>query len=288
MTNKPLCIYHHNCADGFGAAWVVNKFFSGNVDFHPGIYGEAPPVCNGRDVYIVDFSYPLHVTIAIMQSAKSVTILDHHKSAAEIETLIKAGEVKGIFDIAHSGAMLAWKWFFPDKEAPLLLRHIEDRDLWKFEMPWTREIQAALFSYPYDFMVWDSLIESTEKNAVFLAGEGKTIERKHHKDIAELLEVTRREMNIGGHVVWVANLPYTMASDAAHTLCKTPMIDPRDGVGLLNPPAFAATYYDGAQGRFFSLRSVGDFDVSEIAKKYGGGGHKNAAGFKQPVGWEGE
>ena len=30
----------------------------------------------------------------------------------------------------------------------------------------------------------------------------------------------------------------------------------------------------------FSLQSVGDFDVSAIAKKYGGGGHLNSAGFK--------
>lgn len=29
-----------------------------------------------------------------------------------------------------------------------------------------------------------------------------------------------------------------------------------------------------------SLRSIGDIDVSEIAKQYGGGGHKNSAGFK--------
>lgn len=32
-----------------------------------------------------------------------------------------------------------------------------------------------------------------------------------------------------------------------------------------------------------SLRSVGDFDVSTIAKQYGGGGHKNAAGFRCKV-----
>jgi len=30
---------------------------------------------------------------------------------------------------------------------------------------------------------------------------------------------------------------------------------------------------------FISLRSQGDLDVSEIAKRHGGGGHKNAAAF---------
>jgi len=29
----------------------------------------------------------------------------------------------------------------------------------------------------------------------------------------------------------------------------------------------------------YELRSIGDFDVGFVAKKHGGGGHKNAAGF---------
>ena len=33
----------------------------------------------------------------------------------------------------------------------------------------------------------------------------------------------------------------------------------------------------------YSLRSKGDFDVSELAKRHGGGGHKNAAGFQSPA-----
>jgi hypothetical protein len=55
---RPLCIYHGNCADGFGAAWVVRRFFgAGNVDFHAGIYQDAPPDVAGREVIITDFSY---------------------------------------------------------------------------------------------------------------------------------------------------------------------------------------------------------------------------------------
>ena len=59
----PLCIYHHNCADGFTAAWVVKKAF-GNVDFHPGKYNEPPPDVTGRDVIIVDFSYKYDVLLS--------------------------------------------------------------------------------------------------------------------------------------------------------------------------------------------------------------------------------
>jgi oligoribonuclease NrnB/cAMP/cGMP phosphodiesterase (DHH superfamily) len=38
---------------------------------------------------------------------------------------------------------------------------------------------------------------------------------------------------------------------------------------------YCVLVYDGG----ISLRSIGDFDVSAIAKEYGGGGHKNSAGF---------
>ena len=43
---------------------------------------------------------------------------------------------------------------------------------------------------------------------------------------------------------------------------------------------FAAGYFQRADVRWqFSLRSRSDFDVSSVAKRYGGGGHAGAAGF---------
>jgi hypothetical protein len=99
-----------------------------------------------------------------------------------------------------------------------------------------------------------------------LAAEGEAIERKHFKDMREMLAVTMREMLIGGYRVPVANLPYTMASDAGHEMAKG--------------KPFAACYWDTPKGRVFSLRSSDDgVDVSEVAKQYGGGGHCNASGF---------
>jgi oligoribonuclease NrnB/cAMP/cGMP phosphodiesterase (DHH superfamily) len=99
-----------------------------------------------------------------------------------------------------------------------------------------------------------------------LINDGEAIERKHFKDIDELLKVTTRELIIGGVTVPVANLPYTFVSDAAGKLS-------------IGKP-FAACYWDTPNGRTFGLRSQKDgLDVSEIAKYYGGGGHKHAAGF---------
>ncbi len=265
---KPICIYHGNCADGFCSAWVVRKALRGEVDFHPGVYQSAPPDVTGRDVIITDFSYKRPVLEEIVERAKSVIILDHHKTAqADLEGLPGAVTV---FDIERSGAKITWDHFFPGERPPELLLHVEDRDLWRFKLPGTREIQANVFSYPYDFGVWDDLMQ---RNPQDLAAEGRAIERKHFKDIAELIGVVTREFEIAGHRVPIANLPYTLTSDAGHQLA-------------IGKP-FAGCYWDTPDGRVFSLRSTEEgLDVAEIAKMYGGGGHKHASGFRVPHGHE--
>jgi len=259
-----MCIYHGNCADGFGAAWVVRKAL-GEIEFHPGNYQEPPPDVTGKDVVMVDFTYKRPVLLGMAEKANSILILDHHKTAAE-DLIDLPANVTAKFDMNRSGAMLAWDHFFVGEIPPPLLLHIEDRDLWRFALQNTRQIQANVFSFPYDFQVWDTLMATAP---AALAAEGEAIERKHFKDIRELLGVTTREMVIGGHRVPAANLPYTMSSDAGHELAKG------------HP--FAACYWDTPTGRVFSLRSNAyGVDVSEVAKQYGGGGHRNAAGFSVP------
>ena len=265
---KTLCIHHGNCADGFAAAaWVVRKALGEeNVEFFAGVYQTLPPDVEDRDVILVDFSYKRPVMEKIISSAKSVTVLDHHKTAAaDLEGLICADVV---FDMNRSGAGITWDYFFPDQPRPQLINHIEDRDLWRFALPKTREIQANVFSYPYDFKVWDQLMAA---DPAVLAVEGTAIERKHFKDIAELVKVCRRELKIGGIVVPAASLPYTLTSDAGHMMATE------------HASKIGVCYWDTLAGRVFSLRSTDDGpDVSAIAKQYGGGGHAHAAGFTVP------
>lgn len=287
MINKILCIYHGNCADGFGAAWAVWKRFGDAVEFHPGAYQQDPPDVAGRDVLLVDFSYKRPVIESMAKMARTITILDHHKSAAEdlvafnkpadifesfdcfaeLSQLFGYSNVRALFDMERSGAMITWNYFHPNTPPPRLIQHIQDRDLWQFKLPGTREIQATLFSYPYDFAVWDELMDSfDEAGGSILQDEGTAIERKHFKDIKELLKAGTMRMTIAGLEVPCANLPYTMSSDA--------------GIQMAQGEPFAACYWDTPSGRVFSLRSADNgLDVSEIAKRYGGGGHRHAAGF---------
>lgn len=275
---KPLCIYHGNCADGFGAAWVVRKANRAEIEngegaepmeFYPGFYQTPPPDVTGRHVIMVDFSYKSPVLLEMAAKAQSILILDHHKTAEAdlLDIELKAPNVKTVFDMNRSGARITWDYFYPRTKPPRLIDVIEDRDLWRFSLgqEFTREVQACLFSFPYDFDTWTGLMAMPVQD---MRRDGAAIERKHFKDIKELLAVVMHWRTIGDYIIPVASLPYTLSSDAGQMMYTT-----------MDAP-FAACYWDTAEGRVYSLRSRPEFDCSAIAKQYGGGGHKNAAGFK--------
>lgn len=280
-----VCIYHANCTDGFGAAYAVWKRFGDEVIYLPAQYGDPLPEVAGKHVVIVDFSYKRPTLEALARDAHSILILDHHKTAQEDlagfpvppgweDWWLNCRGIGALFDMGRSGARITWDYFHPGTPLPNLLWHIEDRDLWRFSHTDTRAIVEAVRSYDADFYGWANIIRWSEADrGARLAAEGNAIVRRQQLDIAALLG-GRRTMRLGGHEVPVANVPGFLASDAGHAMNE----------GVL----FSATYFDAADKRVFSLRSRGDFDVSAIAKQYGGGGHKNAAGFQRPLGWEGD
>lgn len=277
MSNRPLVIYHGNCADGFSAAWCFWRKYRDGADYVAGVYQQEPPDVTERDVYLVDFSYKRAVVERMLAQASSVTLIDHHKTAIEdLQPLFMqdswTGEPKQLAhftDLNRSGATLAWDYLFPNEQRPPLLGHVEDRDLWRFKLPGTREIQAFVFSHEYTFEQWDLMMAADQVELLKMTAAGAAIERKHHKDVAELVGVCKRRMVIGGHDVPVASLPYTLVSDAAHLMAQG--------------EPFSACYWDTAEGRVFGLRAADDgLDVSDVAKQYGGGGHAKAAGFKVP------
>jgi len=274
---RTLVIYHANCADGFTAAWVVRKALGEeNCEFFPANYDdEVVPDYKGRNVVIVDFSYKRDDMLKLIGDAESVVILDHHKTAeADLEGIFEFSNVEGKFDMKRSGAMLAWLHYFPDEEPPLLIKTVQDRDLYQFKYEGTHAFTALFKTFYYEFITWDFLAHHLEhpKTAFALFEQGEAVERFEQKQINQLSGINKRDLLIGGHIVPACNVPHSMASDVGNILAKG--------------QAFAACYSDTEKGRTFQLRSDKDneesVDVSKIAEAYGGGGHKNAAGFTVP------
>lgn len=277
-----VCIYHDPCADGHTAAWAVQKRWP-TCDMRPGRYEPSDgPSVEGKHILLVDFSYKRPLLDKLISEAASVTILDHHISAQrDIEPLIEQGLILGEFDMNRSGAMMAWESCFPETLAPKIVRYVQDRDIWRWEMPDSKAICSWLNLQPLTWKAWDEacLALETEAGYARARGIGGALVQKLDSDVATGVRATRRRMVIGGFDVPVANLPHFLASEAGNALCQD--------------EPFAATYFDTTDGRrSFSLRSDQNnpnaVDVSEVAVSYGGGGHRNASGFSRPLGWEGD
>jgi oligoribonuclease NrnB/cAMP/cGMP phosphodiesterase (DHH superfamily) len=289
MWKPDICIYHANCLDGFGAAWAVWKRWGDAVQYVPAQYGHTLNVdVTDKQVLFVDFS--LSATELMAMPATSIVVLDHHQTAEEelkrfclkeegeltFETIPrvlseiatwKDGAIIAIFNERACGARLAWDFFHPHQQLPNLLLHIEDRDLWRFSFYGTTEIIAALSSYEMTFDFFSGVVEEPAG----LLEAGKHILRARDKAVADLCKTAAIE-HISGCPVPCVNAPSFMASDVGHALLKQ------------HPEAaFAATFHIAGGTRCYSLRSENQrSDVSAIAKRYGGGGHRNAAGFNVP------
>jgi len=258
MSSNPLVIYHGGCPDGFCAAWVA-KGALGNCDFYGAKHGDPPPNVLGRKVYVLDFSYPRAVLEQMHKDAADLLVIDHHQTAeADLSGLPYC-----LFDMKESGASLSWRHFHPDSDPPWLVRYVRDRDLWLWELPGSREVSAATMAMPRDFAAWDAMAQRTPEEA---ASIGKGIRDHIQHYIASVMPLSFR-VDLDGYSMACANVPYPNVSDVLDA-----MIDADSPVAL--------AFYWSRDRWAYSLRSRGDIDVSAIAKKHGGGGHKNAAGFQ--------
>jgi len=287
MAYRPdICIYHGGCDDGFAAAWAVWKRWP-DIEFMPGVYGKPAPDVTGKRVLMVDFSYKRDVLESMGAVSSDITILDHHKTAqADLETFAifnpvdadnideiltatqpDLGNIRAEFDMARSGAVMAWQFTHPGAMIPMFLSLVQDRDLWKFQYGEdTKCFSASLRTFPMEFKVWDRLITGWGS----LVEDGKAILRSHNANIAKFIADAYVD-TIAGHMVPIVNVPYHYASDTAHALLQKYPEAP-----------FTACWFRRGDGMIqYSLRSEDRrVDVSEIAKKFGGGGHRNAAGYQ--------
>jgi len=288
----PLLVIYHggNCRDGFCSAWLARLAFP-NAEFLAANYGDPAPDVLGKQVLIVDFSYPLETMVMMQRDCiGSLVVLDHHKTAMhalsrfDIECMDLKYTIPYIkFDMNKSGAMLTWEYLFsqghmPDSIfgtrfnlhiPPFPVAYVEDRDLWRFNLPDSKAINARIRLEPFEFEKWNELhiswmrYNTSEFN---IESEGMLILRREAAIIESHIRHAQ-EIEFDGHRVMCVNCTGDLQSE----ICE------RLAVGK----PFAMCYFDTENcKRVYSLRSAPDgIDVSQIAKAHGGGGHRHAAGF---------
>lgn len=290
--SKVLIAYHADCIDGFTAAWIASKAMTENNITHTTL-----PMNHTDDslnhlvgivkreafdtLYILDYSVPLDILAQLTDMLPHVAILDHHKTAFESYNIPINTEAKGIMlpkykhaahillDNTRSGAGITWAYFYPDKNTPWLVRYVQDRDLWNFNYRDSKAIHEVLANSTRDFATWDRLAAMLDdpRSKAGVSHQGEQLLRSHQAKVADYVGESTA-VTLGDYPARVVSCPQKFASDVGNELAKV-----CGGIGIIIN--FAPNY----AGIKYSLRSIGDLDVSAIAKLLDGGGHKNAASF---------
>lgn len=259
--NKPLIIYHGGCKDGFGAAWVARGVYP-DAEFFAASYGkdELPDVTDRR-VFILDFSYPRETLEKINKLVTTLRVLDHHATVQK--------DLEGLpyctFDMNRSGISMTWDYFHTSAARPWIVNYVEDRDLWRWALPSSREINAYLQTLPYDFEKWDEVYGMRLDEVKKLGKEFMRVVNDRNTNNMGILLMKRRFA--GYEDIPVINAPTEGISELMEMILQE------------TGAPFAVGWRVRSDGRLsLSLRSIPEFDCSVIAKQLGGGGHKNAAG----------
>lgn len=263
-------IYHGECSDGMGAAYAAWKLLGNKAEYIPCIHNGPIPDVSGKKVAVLDFSFKNKVTKELIEQASDFIIIDHHQSA-----MIELHDLGSYtrFDMNKSGAILAWEWFHPGKEPPKFLEYIQDRDLNKWIIPYSKEFSASFDMVPFEFSAYeeyedDSVIDDAVKRGSYILAYSKTVIRKICEKASERkLKINDREFNI-----LIVNSP--------HWRCEI-------GRALAKECDAAMIYYNdhNLMKTVVSLRSFHEnVDVSELARYFGGGGHKKISKFSLEYG----
>lgn len=255
-----LVIYHEGCSDGFGGAFAAWKKLGNRAEYFGAKHGELPPDVTGRTVVCVDFAYKNAVVKQMISQAKQLLILDHHKTA-----MVDLHDVKETrFDMTKSGAILSWEFFHPGEEPPKFLRYIQDRDLNRFDLPYSAEFSASFDMVPFDFEAYDSFCDDSvfdtavERGSPILAYKRLVVSKIAGRGDKRVIKGV--DVAVANSMHWMNEVGNRLAKEAA--------------VGLV-------WYYDHVRRIYqVSLRAdCDDVDVEEIAKAFGGGGHRGASAF---------
>lgn len=273
-------LYHDRCPDGFAAALAAHMTHGENAHYLGVRHGDPLPEELSGTVYVLDFAYPLQDMQTLARRAERLVWLDHHASVLDTAHALRAwlereglsARAKIVLDMNHSGAALAWQHFFPQRPMPRLIQHVEDRDLWRWSLPETPGYTSALDDQPFDFSCWRELLERHEADAnayTEFVRNGQIGQEKFIK-LCERIAEKAEPIVIDGIAGLQVNASGEFASQVGNLLAT------RSGT-------FALIWHVREGMMRLSFRGAPDFDVIPLARKYGGGGHKAAAGARVPL-----
>ena len=275
-------VYYHNDMDGKCSAAIVKRVLQDKADlkFVPLQYDD--PVELPKDiweywrVYILDFTLPerqMDELCNLLPRADVIWIEHHITQLVKYET--KYSHLAGVRKNGVAACELTWRFMYGEfNEMPEAVMYIANRDIWKLED------ENTLYFYEWlinsmggpQQTLWELLLEN-KKVPSGIMERGQLLRDARINQMKKDIKSLGYDAEIDGHRCFKVNYSsYESISDAGRFIC--------DDLGY--PVAVIYHYKKNSVGKLvkiFGLRSNDDVDVSEIAVKRGGGGHKRAAGF---------
>ncbi len=277
------CFYHNDLDGRCAAFWVLKENPACTcIPINYGIDFPFETIGNGERIYIVDYSIQPTEMEQLLAITQDVIWIDHHISAINRYQGFGSA-IKGIRYNGISGCMLTYLYFnvFNQRDVdsceiqsarereeaniPWFTKYIDDRDVWTFNYGNQTKFFTIAF-YIYDFLptdhVWEEMLELQNENQYI--GEGRVMQ-KYQDGWAKRYMRLGFETDFEGLNCFALNLG----------MCSSNYFD---SVAHKDYDVLIAYAFNGDSYAFklFSTK----VNVSEIAIKYGGGGHKGAAGFE--------
>lgn len=266
-----ICLYH-NDPDGCCSAAVVRKAVGEKLALQAMEIGELVPwdlVGQAEQVVLVDFSLPLE-DMQRLDEGWSFVWIDHHKTS--LAALGEAmADVPGVRSLEEAACVLTWQTFFRDKPAPRAVAYVGDRDIWRNALDHTQVFNEGLYFQdfsPANWSLWERLLNDDDELVGELIEVGKTLYEARMRQIKYAVSERGFETVFEGHRTLAIN--QRGSGDMGEYIRQS---------GYAIGYCYAEVMRAGRLQTIVTLYSD-QVDVSDIARKYGGGGHPGAAGFQ--------
>jgi oligoribonuclease NrnB/cAMP/cGMP phosphodiesterase (DHH superfamily) len=268
----PTVCIHHNDPDGRASAAIVRRALGTSVKLYEINYGDGIPwelIESARHVIMVDFSLDQAAMLRIADGRR-FTWIDHHVSAIEANADISP-HWEGLQSLDEAACVLTWQFFYPGQPVPRAIVLIGDRDIWRMAEEPTRPFGEGLNQEnqrPDNDKLWRALLDDDAELVAQFTSHGEILYRARIEQLRRFARRFGYECTFEGHRTLVVNRPgegelVEIVHDMGYELAYCYVDNTTNGSLHTNV--------------MLGSRSV---DVSKIAMKFGGGGHKGAAGFR--------
>lgn len=266
-----ICFYHSADLDGHCSGAIVKHAYKDKDCELYGInYGEEFPwdKIKDQEVIMVDFSLqPFSEMIKLKNQSKFLIWIDHHESAIKDS---KNCEIDGVRDVKKAACELTWEYFNKYKEMPRIVKLLGRYDVWD------HEYNDDILPLQYGIKTIDTDPKECERWEYWLDGyfpeffleKGNNVLEYLKKDEEKYAKACAFETDLEGYNCIAINRLFTN-SKMFDSVWDEKLHDIMITFGWKNNSWTVSLY-----------TTKEDIDVSVIAKKMGGGGHKQAAGFQ--------